>query len=307
MTINAGEAVRFLPIVQNGWHFQAQGGFPEGASPILLQGGGACYNSSYWFPFCLPIRAKYNDYGSIEDIASKTEQDKAELAQFIGAFKKHAIPLTVGENEYHDVPLQEFTMEEILEALREGRVYTKYNLPAQGSITLTVSWMMIKESVWQSLLAMDMFKTDDGRFYEKYHSEITLEGLREKINRYIKATVDLDALEDKADELKKNGTAEEYAAIYAAMRELRTGGFDSLNRLATWSHGEWKFSPEFIPELANTITEMEFVNGLLGLLRINYAPTGGAGSQTPNQATWQMAFDAWTKIAHKDEHQYDDE
>jgi hypothetical protein len=52
---------------------------------------------------------------------------------------------------------------------------------------------------------------------------------------------------------------------------------------------------------------MEFVNVVLGLLRINYAPTGGAGSQTPNQATWKMAFKAWTEIAHKDEHQYDEE
>lgn len=287
MTIYAGEPVRFLPIVQNAWHFEKQGGFPNGESPCLLKGSSGVYISDLWVPFCLPIRGEYNDYGTIENIPDKTDADKASIAQFIEAFKKHAIPLVVGENKYHDVPLKDFTLEEIQEALQEGRVYTNYR-GADKDIILTVSWMMIKESVWQSLLETDILKTDEGSFYKARlargdcEDTITRKGILTAIKKKLELTRKIPELSRDFD------------------------GFGGAYRTHIW-HSSPSYCPEITNELVELFADSEYVSSIMSLLRINYAPTCGSGSQTDNHRLWKDTFVKWKRIAHKDQHRWDDE
>lgn len=293
MAIYAGEPVRFLPIVQNAWHFEEQGGFPNGESPLLLKGSSGVYISDLWVPFCLPIRGEYNDYGTIENIPENTQQDKAELSQFIEAFKKNAIPLELGENEYHDTPLKNFTLEEILEALQEGRVFSRYR-GAGKDIILTVSWMMIKESVWESLLNMDILKTDEGSFYKMCIKRdggdtITRKGIRAAI----KKKCEFNRISKSA-----NGAKE----LIEIMRDVDAG-----YRTRMWDHAPHEFRAPFNDDLIDTFADAEYVHSILSLLRINYAPTTGSGSQNSNYKLWKDTFVKWKKIAHKDEHRWDEE
>ena len=72
-----------------------------------------------WQPRSFPIRAQYNDYGSIEgykeDIATQV---------MVEAMRYDVIERGVGENQCHDVPvlLKDLTTENLLEAIWERRV-----------------------------------------------------------------------------------------------------------------------------------------------------------------------------------------
>ncbi len=311
MTIYAGESVRFLPIVQNAWHFEEQGGFPNEESPCLLKGNSGVYISDLWVPFCLPLRGEYNDYGSIENIPGKTEQDKAELSQFIEAFKKNAICLDVGENTCHDVAIKDFTLEEILEALQEGRVYTNYR-GAGKDIILTVSWMLIKESVWQSLLSTDILKTDEGSFYKARLSRgdtedtITRKGILAAIKKQIGKTKTREKIMQKYKETKSDDTKKQLE-VAKEMLEPLSGfdGFGGAYRTHIWHHSP-SYCPDITDDLAELFADSEYASSIMSLLRINYAPSCGSGSQTDNHKLWKDTFTKWKKIAHKDQHRWDE-
>lgn len=312
LTIDSGEAVRFLPIIQNAWHYKKQVGFPNGEAPTLFDGASGVYNFDLWMPFCLPIRGTYNDYGTIEDVPEKTEVDKAELAQFIAAFEKHAVKLGMGENPCHDVALTEFTLESILGALHEGRVYV--NFSDYVTATLTVSWVMIKESVWQSLLELDIFDSDRGSF-AKYRIErgeadtISLDGIRFAITSAIKRDTELTSLDSKLEAII-NGSGEVEGARELANAVIKlSGGLGSLARfrLAAFENGPHEFYPPMLPTLTETLTEFQYVSLILASLRINLSPTCGSGSQSRNQYFWQLVYKKWEKIASGDAHKYDDE
>lgn len=313
MTIYAGEPVRFLPIVQNPYHFQKQGGFPNGESPLLMKGASGVYISDLWVPLCLPIRGEYNDYGTIENVPEKTDKDKAELEQFINAFKKHAIQLDVGENDCHDVKVKNFTLEEILEALQEGRVYTQYRGNGKD-LTLVVSWMMIKESVWQSLLETDILKTDDCSFYKMCLKDrpdtLTRKGIRSAVNKQFKTRVEREELEKKVIRGAAAGDCnKEYMdslrGLIAELRDDLTSGFGGY-RSKVWSYAPSQYCPVLNEHLVDTMVDMEYAHSILSLLRINYAPTCCSGSQSGNHKLWKNTMTMWKKIAHKDEHRFDE-
>jgi hypothetical protein len=266
MTIYDGEQVRFLPIVQNPFLFNAQKGFPNNEAPVLPKGGSGCYITDFWVPLCLPIRGEYNDYGSIKKIPEKTGQDKAELTQFMEALKKYAIRLEVGENKYHDLAIpQDFTLDEILKALQLGRVYVH-----NPKCKLAVSVMMIKESVWQSLLEVDILKCEDAGI----------------IKIFIKQ--DGDTYTRKGIEKEVEKSLEKY-------------------RSRIWSATSSRFASTPSKDTAKTFSEFEYVHQIISILRINYAPTCGSGSQTSNHGLWNSTMTKWKKIATKDEHRHDEE
>lgn len=109
LPIQAGEPVRFLAMTQNRWH--------KGA-------GHACYVNGRWQLRGPPLRAKYNDYGSVEDI----EPGLVERV-FFGGFDSDVIEKGVGDNQCHDVHAHKgMSAKEWLSALWEGRVQVDDNL-----------------------------------------------------------------------------------------------------------------------------------------------------------------------------------
>jgi len=77
-----------------------------------------CYVNCDWEVYLGPIRAKYNDYGSIHNIV-----EGPEVEEFFSHLSDDAIPKEVGENRYHDVAVQPgMSREEWLLAIWERRV-----------------------------------------------------------------------------------------------------------------------------------------------------------------------------------------
>ena len=108
LPIGAGDPVRFLLLTENPYHSPAEH---------------TCYIDGHWIPRAYPIKAKYNDYGSIEDVQGGPLQET-----ILEGFKRDLIERGTGGNQCHDVPVRaDMGLEGFLEALWEGRVLVKRN------------------------------------------------------------------------------------------------------------------------------------------------------------------------------------
>lgn len=108
LPIEAGDAVRYLLLTQNPY----------------CTGGFVCESHGRWIPRTWPVRAVYNDYGSIE------RWEKSPVQELImKGFQADLVEVGVGDNSIHDVAVKkDMSFEGLLEAVWEGRVMVKRNL-----------------------------------------------------------------------------------------------------------------------------------------------------------------------------------
>lgn len=106
LPIEAGDEVRYMLITQN---------------PYNNGAGNTCYIHDLWFPRTFPLKGRYNDYGSVDDITSGPEKDNWLEGLKIDLFERGW-----GENTIHDVPTnKEMSFDELLDAIQEGRILVK--------------------------------------------------------------------------------------------------------------------------------------------------------------------------------------
>ena len=102
LPISGGTAVRCLLLV---------------SSPYDERDGGA---RGAWVARTPPLRALYNDYGTIEKV-NKEDKDIADL--WLRGLKEDLVVKGLGDNSYHDLPTsRSMTFDQLLDALRAGRV-----------------------------------------------------------------------------------------------------------------------------------------------------------------------------------------
>jgi hypothetical protein len=78
-----------------------------------------CYSHDMWFPRSWPVRATYNDYGSIE----KYDLKCPSIVSIVEALKHDMIERGMGDNSCHDVPTARgMSFEATLEAVWEKRI-----------------------------------------------------------------------------------------------------------------------------------------------------------------------------------------
>lgn len=107
LPIEAGDAVRYLLLTQN----------PS------CDGGFVSDSHGRWAPRTWPIKARYNDYGSIE----KWEEGPIQELIMKG-FQGDLVEVGVGDNSVHDVAAKkDMSFEDLLEAVWEGRVKVYQN------------------------------------------------------------------------------------------------------------------------------------------------------------------------------------
>lgn len=105
LPIEAGDAVRYLLLTQNPY----------------CTGGFVCESHGRWVPRTWPVKAKYNDYGSIEDWETGPVQ-----ALIMRGLQVDLIEVGVGNNSVHDVAAKkDMSFEDLLNAVWEGRVMVK--------------------------------------------------------------------------------------------------------------------------------------------------------------------------------------
>lgn len=79
----------------------------------------ACYSHDYYVPRTWPLRAKYNDYGSIDYY----DETSPGVYALIEGLKQDLLEVGVGDNTIHDVPAKKgMSMEQTLTALQGSRL-----------------------------------------------------------------------------------------------------------------------------------------------------------------------------------------
>jgi hypothetical protein len=102
LPIEAGDEVRYFLLMENPY----------------CSGGFVCESYGRWVPRTWPIKARYNDYGSIEDW-----EEGPVMESFMQGLQLDLVEVGVGDNSIHDVSARkDMTFPQLLEAIWEGRV-----------------------------------------------------------------------------------------------------------------------------------------------------------------------------------------
>jgi hypothetical protein len=113
LPIEAGDKVRFLALARSAFH-------GDGNDHV-------CYVGGRWQVHGVPVKAEYNDYGSIEKI-----EESLTTRIFFEALKRGAVEKGVGDNQCHDVAVHpDMSQEAWLRALWEGRVFVQDYKPVK--------------------------------------------------------------------------------------------------------------------------------------------------------------------------------
>ena len=96
-----------------------------------------CESHGRWIPRTWPLRAHYNDYGSIEDVEEGAARDVV-----LECLQKDAIEKGVGDNSVHDVAVRpDMDFDAFLDAIWEGRVQViKKKVHTPESTKIELSW-----------------------------------------------------------------------------------------------------------------------------------------------------------------------
>lgn len=112
LPITCGDEVRYFLLTKN---------------PYTKGAENTHYLHDHWFPRTFPLKGKYDDYGSVENIANGPEKDV-----WLDGIKLDIIEQGWGENTCHDVPTnKEMSFDELLNAVQENRVLVQrdYSTP----------------------------------------------------------------------------------------------------------------------------------------------------------------------------------
>ena len=113
LPIHAGDNVRFMLL----------------SSSPYTDGSLMCTMSGDWFPRTFPIKAKYNDYGSVKDVE---EGLGPEL--WMDGFQIDLLSVGVGENTCHDIRTsKDMSFAHMLSALQEGRIKVRSDVGDERS------------------------------------------------------------------------------------------------------------------------------------------------------------------------------
>jgi hypothetical protein len=108
LPIEAGDKVRYFLLSANPYTDSSKG----------------CYMTDFWFPRCFPLRAEYNDYGSVEEVEEGPARDLWMRCLRIDLRKRGW-----GDNSCHDVPTSKhMNFDELLNAVQEWRVKVRQNV-----------------------------------------------------------------------------------------------------------------------------------------------------------------------------------
>lgn len=106
LPIEYGDKVRFFTLVENPYHH----GKEEAAM--------CCYVYDKWAPRTFPLRAVYNDYGSVEKVQEGPQRDI-----WFEGLRTDLVSRGTGANTCHDVPTRkDMDLQTFLDAILEGRI-----------------------------------------------------------------------------------------------------------------------------------------------------------------------------------------
>lgn len=124
-------------------------------------GSGVCYATAYFRPWFLPVNAKYNDYGSIENIQSDWNSTYM-LETFQNWLKEGKVKLLAGDAEINDPGIRKFkTLDDVFDCVERGALLYSCNFPkfdhkqkkyVPNKSFLKIGMFMVLENIYDGLL-----------------------------------------------------------------------------------------------------------------------------------------------------------
>ena len=110
LPISDGTPIRYLLLTENPYNSPAEH---------------TCYIDDRWALRTFPLRAEYDDYGSVQIVQEGLLRDI-----WLEGFKRDLVERGTGDNSCHDVPVRkDMTFEQMLTAIWEGRVLVACKQP----------------------------------------------------------------------------------------------------------------------------------------------------------------------------------
>lgn len=245
-----------------------------------------CYSTDFWYPRMVPLKAKYYDYGQVTNV-----EEGLNLFLFWEQLGKDLWKVEQGPNPYHDPPsAYNMDWDQMWDVVTEGRlrIKRKYVSREDGHKATPVCAVMIREDVWQAMLALkNPWEGYEGDDYKRV--DLTLDYYKSKLTEAITEVLanPMSDWERKYNEEHPDSTPTRF---YTAFRELfldhnNPAGALGLNfylkgLVEAIEAGEYTLEAPEIQEMIQRIAEVQHVKSLYSALRRTWHPGTGQGSQS---------------------------
>jgi hypothetical protein len=272
---------------------------------VQYNGREGTYTNHFWNPSFVPVRAKYNDYGSVEDL----DESNLHFKFWLKYLDSRLIEIPQGKNPYHDPPAKKgMTSEELFDVLQEGRLVLKPDHYSQDKSNIPVCQTMIREDVYQHLLSMQYkgqwwpraetlsgqtIYDDAIKFYDSEEWKPWELKVKSLVEGWTPETLsDFHGL-DMGRNVDNNYTEE---FIGDSGEQLKTYKSYIAKRLCL--EPSWKETQEF-KDFLRDLCDWMYVGNMHDALRLTWHPGTGCGSQASNLAIASDFHVGMGKIARK--------
>lgn len=275
-----------------------------------------CYSTNFWFPRTVPLKAIYDDYGSVTDI----DTISLEYELFWAQLEKDFISVEEGKYNITKKLIQNKDWEQLWQVVSEGRLRVNgyfgrddQNMDEDeagekldtGS-ALPVCAVFIREDVYQAMLKMPCLKNvyepeDFENRNSKYvNKEVNIEFCKSKLANYIKK---IEVVNTKGPKVKNFESICNVLTIenvfLAPMNPPFTLGisfyFEQIVNLI--ENGKIEKTDLKINDLLTQIAEIQYIGFLFSELRKTWHPGTGRGSQSDPMGQAFLYYKAMMEIA----------
>lgn len=234
----------------------------------LSRGENFCYVNDLYTPAMIPLFGEYNDYGSLENI--ETENADVVFNCFLNEITKGSC--IVKEERIKSDKWVPDNIEELLNVIQKGRVFTKTNRLSRDEESV-VSYLLMHRDIYDAVLF------DIGN-RKPYNAAYTFREYWE--NQFAKLAEKLDELKDKQEETKFSfalsleelpllGECKHFGLRYNYFMNLFCDNFNNSN-----------------PVFQNGVIDLIITHTALDLSRKMWMPQCGEGSQSEERKIHEL-------------------
>ncbi len=295
LPIHSGEKVRFLLLTKNPYTMDSYRRDGETFNPRA--GTEGVYSGDFWYPELVPIRASYDDYGSVEDVDTECLNWQ---------YWKYFLDQRIVEREKGDGSCWDYSvkkgmdLDKLLIALQNGCLLLRDDYYRQD-MQLPVSQTMIREDVYQSMLGIkiqdDLNLCKPGKIGEPHTPETIFNHGMELFNS---KEMDKGFLVPASKNHKEILVfSDEYNFDNKFITGLRSQeGARGIKPYRGWIvENIQSVTKEKATDLIRDISDFQYIQSMVSFLRKTWHPGTGCGSQSSNLKMVNQHSKSVAKIA----------
>lgn len=266
---------------------------------------GHCYSNSIWSPQYLPVAARYNDYGGVEDVVenSLTRHIINSVRDDLIAMRLRAGASEVSERKNDTLDIEDFGIEDLVEQIHEDRLWT-----SGTSRDLPMGWMMVHEWVYQQLTEqIDLYwrgaatrtqvYTQGVQFYQCLLQQVKSPRWLTFGKRFVFYQIEDQHRDNIFSSLCNRSGLDSY---------LQLRGIEQyLGLLSFYAEKELHLESTEVVEVLAALSEFFCFRSNMSAMRKQWAPQSGKGSQQGEFDAYRRLFEGALKWMAQREREWD--